>query len=64
MNKSSQKNQGDLTQIQQLILQMQQVSQRQASLLEQRQALMLGNFENEERREHEQHLHDQITDTE
>jgi len=30
MNQSSQKNQADLKQIQQLILQMQQVSQRQA----------------------------------
>lgn len=43
---------------------MHQVSQKQAQLLEQRQALMLSNFESEERREHEQHLHDQITDTE
>ena len=62
MNEQSDKTQKDLKQIQDLLQSMQAVSDKQAGLLQQRQQLLLENFEQAEKQELTNHLEEQIED--
>jgi hypothetical protein len=64
MNQQSEKTQGDLDQIANLLRSMEKASLKHAALVSERQAFMLENFANDERKELEQHLLNQLTDTE
>ena len=62
MNEQSDKTQKDLKQIQDLLQSMSAVSDKQAGLLQQRQQLLLENFDQAEKQELTNHLEEQIED--
>ena len=64
MNQQSDKTQADLKQIAQLLRKMESASESKIKLVAQRQAILHENYANMERKEQEQHLLNQLTDTE